>query len=760
MEYKVVYTKPFNGLLRKLEQQGNKKIVQAVRAAMTEAGTAGEIKSLPRTKNGESRIVDAEKFDLPDAFRLVVQLIDGSKKTRAFLYIGTHDETERWLDNHKNYKWVKSQNDGTLNFIPVSTEYNRHIPSDRLDLDSPEETLELPLLRILTEEQWKGTHASKEQIEFSKTVTGEKYEQDADGILDTLDSLGEFSTASVIIDLLHLAHKKEWNELHHRATLGTLIPEKISIASEMSSEANRESLITFDDEGMLDEIFEKGTFSDWMLFLHPEQEKVAFKDYKGATRLRGVSGSGKTCVIVHRARYLAKKYKQPVLLVTLTESMRKLLEKLADDLCGVERQLIHAKTMSMLSKDILSTSKPKALNNIDYEKSEKLIEEIASATKSHVLFQKTNLASMSKQSLVDFLRDEISYLRGRLHHDSMEKYLDTSIFNRVGRVIPLNRTAREVILHAANLYNQNLDDLGLTDHEAITSLALKAINTPANKVGTFRCILSDEVQDLSELDLTLLGNLYTPDGSRTAETENGLFLAGDGAQSIYKRGFALKRAGIDVLGRSFGLQKSYRNTYEILKAAFNLISQYEHADIDEENLSRPLSPHYAKRHGPKPLIIRCSSFQEEAEAVSRKISSLLAMGQTGGQICVIAPSKILRDEIKSALDRKTILNAELRLDINFESDYVKISTIESAKGHEFANVFIMGLVNGVLPNGSSENQDLTREASRLYVAMTRARESLTITYSPTQTHEASQFLLPIQNECEEAHYKNGELKFI
>lgn len=760
MDYKIIYTKPFNKLLRGLEQQGNKKIVQAVRAAMTEAGTTGEIRSIPRTKNGETRIDDVEKFDLSDAFRLVVQLIDGNKKTRAFLYIGSHDETERWLDNHKNYKWVKSTNDGTLNFIPVSTEYNRHIPSDRLDLESPEEILELPLLRILTEEQWENIGATQEQVDFSKTVTGEKYEQDADGVLETLDSLGDFATAGVIIDLLHLAHQKEWTELHQRASLGTTPPKDISLHTEMSSEANRESLITFDDEGMLDEIFEKGTFSDWMLFLHPEQEKVAFKDYKGATRLRGVSGSGKTCVIVHRARYLAKKYRQPVLLVTLTESMRKLLEKLADDLCGVERPLIHAKTMSMLSKEILSTSKPKALNNIDSEKSERLIDEISSAIKDHDLFQKTNLAVMSKQNLVDFLKDEISYIRGRLHHDSMDKYLDTSIFNRVGRVIPLNRTAREVILYAANLYNKNLDELGLTDHEAITSLAIKAINSPDNKEGIFRCILCDEVQDLSELDLTLLGNLYTPDGSRTAVTENGLFLAGDGAQSIYKRGFALKRAGIDVLGRSFGLQKSYRNTYEILKAAFNLISEYEHSDIDEENLSRPLSPHYAKRHGPKPLIIRCNSFQEEAEAVSRKISSLLTMGQTGGQICVIAPSRILRDEIKLALDKKSILNAELKMDINFESDYVKISTIESAKGHEFANVFIMGLVNGVLPNGGGENQDLTREASRFYVAMTRARESLTITYSPTPTHEASQFLLPIQNECEEAHYRNGELKLI
>ena len=72
MTYKTIITKAFNSDLRKLLTQGNKKVVQAARAAITEAGTTGEIQSLPRTKHGESRIQNVEKYDLPDAFRLVV----------------------------------------------------------------------------------------------------------------------------------------------------------------------------------------------------------------------------------------------------------------------------------------------------------------------------------------------------------------------------------------------------------------------------------------------------------------------------------------------------------------------------------------------------------------------------------------------------------------------------------------------------------------------------------------------------------------
>ena len=99
----------------------------------------------------------------------------------------------------------------------------------------------------------------------------------------------------------------------------------IDVAPAMLAIENSESFITFDDPDEFSNFFANHSMSDWMLFLHPEQKKIAEKDFRGPARLRGVSGSGKTSVLVHRARYLAKKYRQPVLLVTLTESMRKLL---------------------------------------------------------------------------------------------------------------------------------------------------------------------------------------------------------------------------------------------------------------------------------------------------------------------------------------------------------------------------------------------------------------------------------------------------
>ena len=49
-------------------------------------------------------------------------------------------------------------------------------------------------------------------------------------------------------------------------------------------------------------------FQEWMVYLHPDQKRVAETDFDRPVVLTGVSGSGKTCVLIHRARYLAKKY--------------------------------------------------------------------------------------------------------------------------------------------------------------------------------------------------------------------------------------------------------------------------------------------------------------------------------------------------------------------------------------------------------------------------------------------------------------------
>ena len=67
-------------------------------------------------------------------------------------------------------------------------------------------------------------------------------------------------------------------------------------------------------------------------------------------------------------------------------------------------------------------------------------------------------------------------------------------------------------------------------------------------------------------------------------------------------------------------------------------------------------------------------------------------------------------------------------------DYVTLMTIHAAKGLEFPAVFVTGLEEGLFPSSMSmyDRQDLEEERRLFYVAVTRARRLLTLSYARTR----------------------------
>jgi len=89
------------------------------------------------------------------------------------------------------------------------------------------------------------------------------------------------------------------------------------------------------------------------------------------------------------------------------------------------------------------------------------------------------------------------------------------------------------------------------------------------------------------------------------------------------------------------------------------------------------------------------------------------------------------------------------------SDKITLMTVHSAKGLEFNSVFIVGLEEGLFPHFKSllSNEDIEEERRLLYVAMTRAKENLYLTYSIRRTRmgvpeflDPSRFLNEIPEE--------------
>ena len=62
-----------------------------------------------------------------------------------------------------------------------------------------------------------------------------------------------------------------------------------------------------EDEEELRQVIEGGDFAKWRVFLHPEQRKYVGARTNGPFRLSGGAGTGKTVVLLHRARELSRR---------------------------------------------------------------------------------------------------------------------------------------------------------------------------------------------------------------------------------------------------------------------------------------------------------------------------------------------------------------------------------------------------------------------------------------------------------------------
>ena len=96
-----------------------------------------------------------------------------------------------------------------------------------------------------------------------------------------------------------------------------------------------------------------------------------------------------------------------------------------------------------------------------------------------------------------------------------------------------------------------------------------------------------------------------------------------------------------------------------------------------------------------------------------------------------------------AIDKETFADFYIKdfreCNIPLGDDYLTISTIHSAKGLEWENVFVMGLAEGEFPNGywvrdksdDEKSQFYSDELKKMYVAVTRSKNRLFISYSRT-----------------------------
>ena len=296
----------------------------------------------------------------------------------------------------------------------------------------------------------------------------------------------------------------------------------------------------------------------------------------------------------------------------------------------------------------------------------------------------------------------------------MKRHANVQVFN-------LDRLARKVLVWAGH----EIDDGARADFDKRRRDALEAVSG-IGESRLFDMVLVDEAQDLDETGLDLAWAMLKPG-------RDHFVLALDGAQMIYRRRMTWNPPAMTARGRTTILDVNYRNTRQVLDLGRELLAGFGQAapSHSPDDLDVLVEPEKAVRGGLLPSCWACADFQGEAEAIARRVHELRCSGAQPDQIAVLLGIEELRYDVMrlvpDAFDTKPRRNRDRIFDVEGE---VLVATLGLLKGLEFRHVIVGGANHAWVRSASAE---ALAEGQRrlLYVAVTRATETLTITYSGT-----------------------------
>lgn len=716
--------------LRRMKQDGGRraKAAEEVRRVLEAIanGDADPFMGIPQTKHGESRIQKCIKYDLTGYCRLVTVLYGN---IQILVFVGGHDEEERWLDNNRGLTFLVDGNKA-ISEITVSG------PAPGTKIVAAPDNYEGLLVDRLDDESWDemyGNLSAKAVAPINRIKAGARPDQ----IEYALREIDSPQTRDFFFDVLTKLNAGDVEGAKARISLYTgrmkliddLSPEEF-LSIQDGDGIKQIKIGSTEYESWMRAFLDRSEYHDWFLFMHPEQERFVNTNYDGPAKLSGVSGAGKTCIAIRRAIRLAREMPgEDIAIITLNRSLAGLITNLVAMACPDEEVKSRIKVFSFfhLCQELLREFEPhraRRYSDVTWKLEEHIDEVFREFYRCESNYRAADVLSSTHKSFVsqsidaeNYIREEFDWIRSAVKYGERSHYLD---IERKGRGFRLDKSRRSPILDGLKAWEEKMEITGVIDYMGLSTAVTKHhIVTPK-----FRSIIVDEAQDFGTTELAIIRSLVSPGA-------NDLFLCGDLAQHILPKHQTFSDAGIDIQGRSYTIKRNYRNSREILRAAYGVLYNNLSEQMFEKGDLEILDPQYANRSSAEPILLR-------AETLVGEIASALELMK---QNSAVYREKVVPRDHKGCV----VFAGFTHFEVSFYAQSlgypvldgtkglmdgnVFFSDLEQTKGYEFDTVVILNCTEKTLPPAGSPPEDAFRFGAQLYVAMTRAKEQLILSCS-------------------------------
>ncbi|PJE93842.1 DNA helicase UvrD [Streptomyces carminius] len=476
----------------------------------------------------------------------------------------------------------------------------------------------------------------------------------------------------------------------------------------------------------------------WRVFLHPAQRRYAYHPgFTGPAQVTGGPGTGKTVVALHRVRHLLRSGRagDRILLTTFTNAMaaalRDSLALLLGDTDAHLLERVDVTTVDSLAARVVREARgtsPRPLS--------------AAAEKSAW----TRAVGREEVPWTErFLSQEYRNVVLAQGLRTPEEYLRCA---RRGRGTPVGRVQRARLWRVMEQFAADLASRGSATY---TQLCDQAARVLAGTGPRYRHVVVDEAQDLHPAQWRVLRACAAPGA-------DDMFLVGDPHQRIYDSRVSLRSLGVDVRGRSSVLRLNYRSTEEILRWSASLLDGQPVGRLGEDDDEDgggdggrdSLRGYRSQLHGRVPAARGHANQDEELRALVGQVRTWIDQdGVKPSEVAVCARFNTLVDAVIARLRREGVPAVAVKDDPGPEVSGVRVATMHAMKGLEFRCVAVVGVTSGVLPfapqvtpvevDPVQHRSDLLAEHCLLFVACTRARDALALSWSG----ERSRLLDPV-----------------